>query len=219
MTNGSRFPGYDVLRKRHTPSWNQKTREVVDERLAVSRDPQFLDAHEFATLQAIAARIVPQPADRPPIPVASLIDNKLLRDQEDGFRAQAMPRARAAWKRGLAALDAEARDRHGQNFVALDATQQDDLLRAMEKGELKHAAWDGMPPKTFWKQRVSKDVVFAYYSHPTAWSEMGFGGPASPRGYVRLGYDDRDPWEAAEAPPTTTTREREAAIRKNHRVG
>jgi hypothetical protein len=24
---------------------------------------------------------------------------------------------------------------------------------------------------------------------------VGFGGPASPRGYVRLGLNQRDPWE------------------------
>ena len=41
----------------------------------------------------------------------------------------------------------------------------------------------------------------AYYSHPHAWSEIGFGGPASPRGYVRMDFDRRDPWEAAEAEP------------------
>jgi hypothetical protein len=40
--------------------------------------------------------------------------------------------------------------------------------------------------------------VFAYYAHPTAWSEIGWGGPASPRGYVRLDFNERDPWEAAE---------------------
>ena len=34
---------------------------------------------------------------------------------------------------------------------------------------------------------------------PTAWSEIGWGGPASPRGYVRLDFNERDPWEAAEA--------------------
>jgi hypothetical protein len=27
---------------------------------------------------------------------------------------------------------------------------------------------------------------------------MGFGGPAAPRGYLRLGPDERDPWEARE---------------------
>ena len=36
---------------------------------------------------------------------------------------------------------------------------------------------------------------------PTAWNEIGFGGPASPRGYVRMGLDRRDPWEAVEATP------------------
>jgi hypothetical protein len=41
-------------------------------------------------------------------------------------------------------------------------------------------------------------VVGIYYAHPAAWSEIGFGGPASPRGYVRLGFDERDPWEAEE---------------------
>ncbi len=37
------------------------------------------------------------------------------------------------------------------------------------------------------------------YSHPHAWSEIGFGGPANPRGYVRMTFDRRDPWKAAEA--------------------
>jgi hypothetical protein len=45
---------------------------------------------------------------------------------------------------------------------------------------------------------MAHDIVVAYYAHPTAWNEIGFGGPASPRGYVRMGFDKRDPWEAAE---------------------
>ncbi|MGH8181653.1 MAG: GMC family oxidoreductase [Steroidobacteraceae bacterium] len=40
-----------------------------------------------------------------------------------------------------------------------------------------------------------------FYAHPTSWSEIGYGGPASPRGYVRMDYDRRDPWEAAQARP------------------
>ena len=31
-----------------------------------------------------------------------------------------------------------------------------------------------------------QDVVEAYYAHPYAWDEVGFGGPAYPRGYMRL---------------------------------
>ena len=36
-----RYPGYDVLAKRNTPSWNRKTREVIDRRLAVPHTPRF----------------------------------------------------------------------------------------------------------------------------------------------------------------------------------
>jgi hypothetical protein len=48
---------------------------------------------------------------------------------------------------------------------------------------------------------VLHDICGAYYSHPHAWSEIGFGGPANPRGYVRIYFDRRDPWEATEAKP------------------
>jgi hypothetical protein len=51
-----------------------------------------------------------------------------------------------------------------------------------------------------------KTLVSIYYAHPEAWNEIGFGGPASPRGYARLGMDRRDPWEAEEVNAHTTER-------------
>ena len=62
-----RFPGYDVLSKRNTPSWNEKTRQVIDARLAVPREPRFFTEQEYATLIALADRITPQPRNRAPI--------------------------------------------------------------------------------------------------------------------------------------------------------
>jgi hypothetical protein len=38
----------------------------------------------------------------------------------------------------------------------------------------------------------------AFYAHPYAWNEIGFGGPAYPRGYKNLGIDRREPWERPE---------------------
>jgi hypothetical protein len=210
-----RFPGYDVLAKRHTPSWNEQTRRVIDQRLAVPREPRFLTADEFATLVAVADRITPQRKDRPPIPVAALVDDKLQRNRQDGYRAADMPPAREAWQRGLRALDEEAREAHGGAFRELDTAAQDALLARMQAGELRDAAWGGMPSKSFFIQRLLPDIVHAYWSHPTAWSEMGWGGPASPRGYVRMGYDERDPWEAA----AVRNGDIAAAYRKNRRVG
>ena len=50
----------------------------------------------------------------------------------------------------------------------------------------------------------------AFYSHPAAWNEIGFAGPAYPRGYKNLGVDRREPFEVPTRAPTTT-RWREAA--------
>ena len=194
-----RFPGYDVLAKRHTPSWNAQTRRVIDRRLAVPGEPRFFSAEEFATLSAIAARMVPQPADRAPIPVAALIDAKLLAGHHDGYRAPGTPLDGEAWHQGLRALDAEAVAAHGAPFRKLPGPEQDRLLHRMQTGEMHAPEWGAMSAKSFFEKRMGRDVVMAYYSHPTAWNEIGFGGPASPRGYVRMGYDERDPWEAAEA--------------------
>jgi hypothetical protein len=193
------YAGYDVLAKRDTESWNEQTRAVIERRLAIPDRPRFFSPAEWRTLNAICARIVPQPADRPAIPVASLVDEKMHANRADGYRQAHMPRMQDAWRRALAALDEEARASRGAEFHALDPFDQDDLLRRMQAGALDHPSWDGMPPELFFRARLLRDVLHAYYSHPTAWSEIGFGGPASPRGYVRMGFNRRDPWEAAEA--------------------
>ncbi len=210
-----RFPGYDVLDKRDTPSWNQVTRDVIERRLATPRGPRFFAAQEWQTLEALCGRILPQPPDRPAVSIAALIDAKLLAGGTQGFSIGALPHDREAWKIGLAALDAEALAAHGNGFHQLAADRQDALLARAQRGELAGAAWRGMPSDLFFSKRVLGDIPAAYYAHPTAWNEIGFGGPASPRGYVRMALDRRDPWEAAEA-----ARGHEAeARRKNRRVG
>jgi len=210
----ARYPGYDVLAKRHTPSWNEKTRQVIDQRLALRREPRFLSPGEFRILEAICDRILPQPMDRPPVPVAAMVDAKLYNDRRDGYRDHRLPPLREAWRNGLAGIDAEAHRGHNVGFAALATAEQDALLRDAQQGKLQ-ADWDGMKSDIFFSKRLLLDIVKAYYGHPTAWNEIGFGGPASPRGYVRMDFDRRDSWEAAEATPGSETEARKA----NARIG
>jgi hypothetical protein len=195
---GGRFPDYDVLSKRQGISWNNKTRKVIAERLSLGPQPEFFTADEFVTVLALANRIVPQNDEQPAIPVAVLVDHKLHLARSDGYRRPGTPREGEAWRLGLTALDAEAEAAYRARFHALSAADQDTLLSRMQNGELQNPAWGDMAPKTFFKMRLARDLVLAYYAHPTAWSQIGWGGPASPRGYVRMDYDERDPWEAAE---------------------
>lgn len=208
------YPGYDVLRKRDTPSWNEQTREAVDERLGM--DPErhvFFNDLEWRILRALCLRIVPQPEGRDP-PIAAMIDEKMAKGAGDGYRHADMPPMREAWRLGLAALDDEAQHRYDSPFYMLGGEQQDSVLKHVQEGEVESPAWTSVPAKEFFSTRILPDIVKSYYSLPCAWNEIGFGGPASPRGYVRMGYDRRDPWEAAEAKPG---REDEAR-RENARV-
>jgi len=191
-----RYPDYDVLAKRDSPSWNDITRRVIDRRLATPGQPRFLTAAEFLTLSALADEITPQPADRDAIPVAALIDEKLFASREDGYRGAGMPRQREAWRRGLAALNAEAVALFAVPFHQLNGAARQLLIARLAAGELRDAAWGSMPSQRFFTARVIDDIVQAYWSHPTSWNEIGWGGRASPRGYVRMGFDERDPWEA-----------------------
>ena len=214
MTERS-FPGYDVLDKRDTLSWNAATRSAIDQRLAVPREPRFFSSDEFATLESVCDRILPQPADRAePVPLAAYVDAKIFDGLGDGYRFGKLPAQGEAWKIGLAALDHEARQRHAARFRDLSRADRDAILRDMQHGRLEGDHWKGMPLKLFFTKRVVHDVTDAYYGHPTAWNEIGFGGPAAPRGYVRMDKNRRDPWEAAEAKPG----EEERALRENQHV-
>jgi len=214
---GERYPGYDVLAKRHSPSWNDQTRAVIDERLAL--DPaahRFFSNDEWLTLSAICRCIIPQPAERVnPVPIAALIDAKLFENRGDGYRDARLPPMREAWRRALSALDAESQQQYGLRFHQLQRLTQDDLLIAVQAGKNNVLAWGDMPAPVFFAKRLLHDIVTAYYAHPVAWNEIGFGGPAAPRGYVRMNFDRRDPWEAAEAHPGRE----EQARRDNARVG
>ncbi len=54
-----------------------------------------------------------------------------------------------------------------------------------------------MPVHRYW-MLLLQDCVEAYYAHPLSWDEIGFGGPAYPRGYMRLERGEPEPWEVEE---------------------
>jgi hypothetical protein len=65
------------------------------------------------------------------------------------------------------------------------------------KPDPDHLVWQRIPVHRFWAM-LMEDCVTAYYSHPWAWDEIGFGGPAYPRGYMRLENGLPEPWEKDE---------------------
>ena len=131
----SRFPGYDVLSKRLTPSWNEKTREVVTRRLRDRLRTEILFvAKSFKRFAPSPTELSRNLLSRPPISVAALVDDKLHQRKEDGYRLRMDAFESEAWRRGLKALDEEATQAFGARFHDLSAQDQDALLARMEHG-------------------------------------------------------------------------------------
>jgi hypothetical protein len=61
--------------------------------------------------------------------------------------------------------------------------------------------WHGLPAGHVWSL-WTRYACTALYAHPAAWDEIGFPGPAYPRGYKNLGVDAREPFEVRDARPT-----------------
>lgn len=190
------YPGWNVLAKWDSQSFNHQTRAVLHRRLTEIPERRFFSATEWQVLEALCDTVMPQDGARTPVPLAAWIDAAQHEGRSNGTRFAEMPPDRDAWRQGLAALNAEAQLRNGSDFAALDAEARAALLHDVDAGRVEAAEWVGLPPQLFFRHLVLSEIVGIHYSHPTGQSEIGFGGPASPRGYVRLDAGRADSWEA-----------------------
>lgn len=200
------YPRFDVAAQdKWALDWDDKTRRLVRDRVENVPPYRFFSAEEAALLDAVCACLLPQD-DRPAearVPIAPWIDERLQRGAGDGYRYENMPPDREAYRVGLQGIDEIALIRHHARFVDLDADGRRSVIGELAGGEPVGVAWSQLPAPRFFT-RLSNDVVTNYYAHPLAWAEMGFNGPASPRGHMRLSLGRRDPWEAAEERPRSS---------------
>ena len=84
-------------------------------------------------------------------------------------------------------------------FHQLPTLEQERLIKSIHDAEPAeaHEEWVKMNVERFWSLLVT-DVCDIYYAHPWAWDEIGYGGPAYPRGYMRLEHGDPEPYEVNE---------------------
>lgn len=204
MTPGGRqprFPGFDVLAQ--AGNWDPVTAGVVLARLGPPAPIRFFTQHEEAIARPLVDLLLDQ-HDEPRVPVLEMIDSRLADGSTDGWRYDDLPEDGQAWHDTLTALDADARDAHGVGF----AVCADEARAALIQAVLDRGAkpWHGMSADRVWSL-WTRYACTAFYSHPWAWNEIGFGGPAYPRGYKNAGVGRREPWEVADHADVDPVRE------------
>lgn len=208
------YPGCSTLSQQDF--WDEATRNVVLARVEPPPSIRFFSEDEARLMRAVCGRLIPQDDrdDAHKIPVVNYIDERLHAGRIDGYRYEDMPPDGDAYRIGLEGIEAIAHKMYGHCFVGLGPREQDEVLKTLHDGQppAGEDAWQRVPVNRFWLLMM-QDVVDAYYAHPYAWDEIGFGGPAYPRGYMRLEGGQPEPWEVHEqrydwvAPPASISDE------------
>ncbi len=194
-----RFPGFDVLDQ--VGHWDPVTAGVVLAR--VGRPPviRFFTPAEEAAATALCDRLLgqdgePGTAGEPEIAVVPQIDARLAEQETDGWRYADMPEDGQAWRDSLRFLDEDSRAACSREFALAPVEVQRAVLQAVQDAK----EWHGLNAAHVWSL-WTRYACTAFYAHPSAWNEIGFPGPAYPRGYKNPGVDRREPFEVADARP------------------
>ena len=142
-----------------------------------SRQPASLSGGEWATVEAITARIIPTdelPGARE-ADCVNFIDKALANED-----AQALP----LYQQGVRGIDAVAAQRFGKPFAALEPGQQDAVLAALESGD--SPGWpDGPIPAPVFFETVRAHTIIGFLADPkyggnrdhAGWRVTGYPGP------------------------------------------
>lgn len=192
------YPGWNVMSQQE--HWDEATRSLILRRVHDVPPIRFFSLSEVQVLNALAERVLPQ-NDRSPeerIPIVPWIDNRCYNHIIDGWRFEDMPPEEEAWRMGIRGIDEAAQMRFSRPFVDLGDDDQDTVLRLIGEGNPPGKVWQWLPARRFWVFIVLRQICSVYYAHPTSWDEIGFGGPAYPRGYFALNHGYPEPWEVRE---------------------
>lgn len=190
------YPANTVRELLKTSQVTGATRQALTQRLTTPpRSPEFFSIGEFALLQAICARLIPQDDHTEQIDIAGNIDKRLTENKSDGWRYDVMPADGAAYRLGLQGIDESAQLAFQQPFQNISPEQQDFVLKAVQRREVSSPTWQQLPADRFFEELLA-EVVANYYSHPIAQEEIGYVGMADVPTWQRIGLnqlEDREP--------------------------
>jgi Gluconate 2-dehydrogenase subunit 3 len=194
--SGGRFPGFDPLAQ--APHWDPVTAGVVLSRLGKPPGIRFFTPAEEAVATVLCDLLLGQDGE-PRVPVTEFIDARLAGQETDGWRYEDMPEDGHAWRDSLRYLDDDAQAKFGRPFARCPAGDQRALIQVVQ--DTAAGDWHGMIAAHVWSL-WTRYTCTAFYAHPQAWSEIGFPGPAYPRGYKNPGVDAREPFEVGDVVPS-----------------
>jgi len=170
------------------------TQRLADAANAATYEPQLLAPESLRLLEAVAARLLPQPERAVPIPLAPSVDERLAKGTSDGWRYDAMPPDREAYRLGLGGIEQIAQALFQADFEALASAQQDEVIRSLASGTPPGEVWASLPADRFFEEMLA-ELTEIYYAHPWAQDEICYTGYADLPNWTKIGLNEKEPRE------------------------
>lgn len=188
------YPDFDVMAD--IEEWDEHTREIVLKRLGPFPEKQFLEEYEEIKLRQIIKHLVYDNRNDIFDWILYYIDQRLYSEIGEFQRKPNTPPEKILIREGLKALDKLSQTLYQKSFVEAGVKEQFDMLASVQLGKAAPIPeWSTIPQEVLF-DKLLELIISTYYSHPAIWSEIGYGGPAYPRGYYRIELGWTDPWEA-----------------------
>ena len=193
------YPAGTVRALLATEHVSAATRAALQARLdaPANYQPQFFAPETFALLVAVAARLLPQPEREIPIPLAPALDQRLAEGRADGWRYDALPPDREAFRLGLGGIQEIAQELFKAEFLQLTPEQQDAVVQALADGQPPGPTWQELNAGRFFEELVC-ELTETYYAHPLAQEEIGYVGMADVPGWPHIQPGQLEPREPKE---------------------
>lgn len=144
---------------------------------ALSRERLVLTEEEWQTVEAITARIIPTDHEPGAIEAncVNFIDKALANED-----AELLPQ----YREGLPGVDGIAVKQSGASFAELGPDRQDEVLAAMESGEVSGWTPESVTPEEFF-ETVRSHTIIGFLADPkyggnqdyAGWKVVGYPGP------------------------------------------
>jgi len=167
------------------------TQRLVETNQAAAYEPQFFAPETYRLFVAVAARLFPQPERPVPIPLITAVDKRLAEGQSDGWRYDALPPDREAYRLGLGGIEQIAQALFQTDFEQLAPAQQDAVIESLASGTPPGDTWQNLNATRFFEEMLA-ELTENYYAHPWAQDEIGYVGYADLPAWTKIGLNEKE---------------------------
>lgn len=186
------YPTYDVFSEKN--EWDENTKEVIQNRVHAT-EGNVLTPEMKRTLQAFSKSLFPSHVGEQTLSVSLILDHRLTEKKLKSYPKNSHLSKEEIILHGLVYAEEECIVYDQNPFYQMNDKERMKKILSWKHQLGEEAIWKQMSCDLFYSTLTS-EILKIIYSDPSIWSNIGYGGPAYPRGYYAFGPRQFDSWEA-----------------------